>query len=218
MKRLVVLAIAAIVLSSCGVTHIVMDKTYHGDRLTLTSNQRAFRYDDGSMKFALGARVPSGAKKDTVLTVLLTYDGDSNDGVFNMDDRIIVTLKDGSEIKLKNIYDKEFEASDEIVESDRYRTDYIMAYSYSPFTDMVYISPIEVTSRVPEFYRVKSSKSYGLYPITKQQLTSIMSKGASRVCVESDLGDVDMPYPENFAPIIKDLYTCLSSNLKAKRK
>jgi len=213
MKRIVCFALLAMALTSCGVSQLVLDKTYKGKHVALTSNSYVFTENGGSYDFALGTRM---SEKDTLLAVLVTYDGDSKAGIFDKDDRLMFRLSDGTEFNLRNIYDKEFESSDELVQTQRMKTDYLMQYTYSPLTDMIYVDPIVVTRSIPEIYRVKKHNSYGLYPITKSQLNGIITKGVAKMRVESLIGDNDVPHPEELSDTFKGLYECLSTAFTSK--
>jgi len=213
MKRIVCFALFVMALTSCGVSPLVLDKIYKGNHLALTSNSHVFTENGGSYDFALGTRM---SEKDTLLAVLVTYDGDSKAGIFDKDDRLMFRLTDGTEFNLRNIYDKEFESSDELVQTERLKSDYMVQYTYSPLTDMIYVDPVIVTRTVPEVYRVKKHNSYGLYPITKEQLSGIVTKGVAKMRVESQLGDNDVPHPGELSGIFKSLYEGLSTSFKSK--
>jgi len=158
----------------------------------------------------MGAKI-SG--KDTVLAFVLTCDADSDHGIFDEGNKFMFRLSDGSEISLSNLYDKEYEKDEGTSVSQQYQTDYGYSYSYSPWTDDIYISPFEVTRLVPRINHYKTTKSYALYLVTPKQLTDIITKGVKKVRVEIEDKDIDMTDTENVAPLISQLYECLKGGL-----
>lgn len=213
MKKICILIpLLSFILASCSTPlKISMNRTTaEGDRYVVTSDQRLFHAAKGNMDIAMGTKI-SG--KDTVLAFVLTCDADSDHGIFDEGNKFMFRLSDGSEISLSNLYDKEYEKDEGTSVSQQYQTDYGYSYSYSPWTDDIYISPFEVTRLVPRINHYKTTKSYALYLVTPKQLTDIITKGVKKVRVEIENKDIDMTDTENVAPLISKLYECLKGGL-----
>jgi len=190
-----------------------MDRTdSDGARYLLTSDQYLFRGDDGSIDIALGEKYIG---KDTIMAFLITYDANSGHGVFNKGNKLMFRLGDKSEIALSNVYDKEYEEKEETQVNDRIHTDVAWSYSYSPWTDEIYVTPYEVTRVIPQVRRYKISNSYGLYLVSKSQLNSLMTKGITKIRVETENSDMDMTDTEGVSQMIVEMYKCLQSSVLA---
>jgi len=202
----------SIILTSCGTPlKIVMNRTTpEGERFVVTSDQHLFHAGKGNMDLALGAKIVG---KDTVLAFVITCDADSGHGIFDKGNKLMFRLSDNSEISLSNLYDKEYEEHEDTSVSQQYQTDYGYSYSYSPWTDDIYISPFEVTRLVPRINHYKTTNSYALYLVTKQQLNDIISKGVKKLRVEIEDKDLDMTDTEGVAPLISNMYACLKDGI-----
>ena len=196
-------------MAGCSPLRIVMNsKTEKGERLVLTSDQKLF----GNISAALGAKV---AGKDTVLAVLVTYDGPSNHGVFDKDDKLLIRLSDQSVITLKNVYHKEFEEQTETDVSTQRVSDFGYTYSYDLLMDDIYVTPYEVYRFVPRVTTTHKTLSYALYFISKKQINDIMEKGVTKLRIEVEDAEYDMPYPENATNKFTEVYTFLHNAAKA---
>lgn len=216
MKKSLIIVAALICLfaSSCGIPSVVLDTTYKGSRIVLTNNINLFAFDGGTMTAALGAKI-SG--RDTVLAVMVTYNGDTKQGIFDKEDCIRVRLANGEEFSSRNLYDKEFEHSESVQTTSTPVNDWGYAYAYSPYMDDIYLRPVTVTRWVPQVYTVKESISTGLYPITKKQLFDLMKVGVEKFRIESAIGDADMPDPSGLSETFADIYKCLHNTAKKKK-
>lgn len=208
--KIALLAAICISAASCGTPRIALDTTHKGDRVILTSDVRLFRANDGGMFAALGVKI---APKDTIMAILVTYTGDSKKGIFELDDKIRVRLNDGKEFALTNLYNREFENHTEVTSTERMQQNFDYAYSYNPWLDEIYLSPVSVTRWVPEVRTTKITRSYGLYPITWSQLEGIINKGVAKFRIESSIGDNDMPKPEELSDAFKSMAECIFSEL-----
>lgn len=210
MKRLVILIFAAVMLSSCGVVRLAIDsQDKDGSRVVLTSDKHLFSCVD----VALGARIKN--QKDTVLAVLVTYDGRSNHGVFGVGNQMMFRLSDDSVISLSNIYDREYEKNTETYTSDERLTEYGYAYAYDPFTMDIYVAPYEATTFIPRVHTSTTTLSYGLYLITKKQLQDIIEKGVKKIRLEIESDELDMNSgADKISKIFDEQYTCLKNNFE----
>lgn len=213
MKKIyLLLALSSFILASCATPlRISMNRTTpEGERFVVTSDQHLFRAAKGNMDIAMGAKI-SG--KDTVLAFVITCDANSGHGIFDKGNKLMFRLSDNSEISLSNLYDKEYEEHEDTSVSQHYQTDYGYSYSYSPWTDDIYISPFEVTRLVPRINHYKTSNSYALYLVTKKQINDIISKGVKKLRVEIEDKDLDMTDTEGVAPLISEMYACLKEGI-----
>lgn len=207
-KFILIIGILA-AMTSCAPLRIVMnsaDKT--GARRMLTSDVDLF----GDFSLAMGAKIE---KKDTVLAVLITSDRKSDHGIFDLNDRLMMRLSDNSEVILNNVYDKEYESNTETRVEDRPDIHTGFAYTYSPWTGSVYLSPYTIYRMVPYVNNVKTTKSYALYLISKQQIQDIIGKGVVKLRVEIEDSDCDMPDPERATAKFNELYTFLHNAAKS---
>lgn len=206
-------ALTAFAMMSCSPLKIVVNNSSpDGSRLLLTSNQPLFNSNGGQISVALGTKI---AEKDTIVGILITYDANTGHGVFNKDNRLMFRLTDNSEMTLTNLYDKEFENIDETSVTDQFKTDYGVAYSYDPWLESVIVTPYEITRLVPQVHRYKTTNSYALYLITRQQLQDIITKGVVKLRVETEDRDMDMTSTEGVATTFANLRTCLTEGVKA---
>ena len=212
MKRLIAISVlcaaVAAAASSCSPLRIVYDTTDKGVRTLCTSD--ASMFDEFSM--AMAARV---SPKDTLLAILITSDKHSDHGIFDTNDRLLMRLGDGSEIKLVNLYDHEYEASTETHNTQDVYYNTTFAYAYSPYVDSFYVEPVTIRTMVPRTYTTTSTKSYALYLITKQQVLDILAKDIAKLRIEVENADCDMPDPHAVQSIIGEQYTFLHSVAKA---
>lgn len=198
MKKFLVLAFVAVIAFACS-PKIVVDSVHKGEHTVVTGESNLYSFQHSSMSCSLGIRV---SQKDTILALLITYDGDTGRGIFDKEDQLIFTLNDGSKFALRNLYDNEYESSSEVRTTTSVRNDYTYAYAYSPIMDDIYVTPVSVTRFVPQVYTVKNTKSYGLYLLTKKQFSGIVTSGVKELVIEAIIGDSKMPKPENFAPML----------------
>lgn len=204
-----ILLTLALAFESCAPLRIVYnsaDKT--GARKMLTSSVDLF----DSFSMAMGVKV---SKKDTLLSVLVTSDKNSDHGIFDLNDRLMIRLGDGSEIVLKNVYDKKYKKEQETrvtEEPDIIRPGY--EYYYSPWTDAIYVTPFIARRMVPRVYNITITKSYAMYFISKKQINDIMSKGITKLRIEIEDADCDMPDPEQATAKFTDVYTFLHEAAK----
>lgn len=213
MKRSLVLVLLAVLMSSCGVVSLTMNSTSpEGDRTLLTSDSHLF----GNVNVALGAKIKG--QKDTVLAVLVTYDGRSNHGVFETGDKMMIRLKDDSVITLLNIYDREFEKNTETYTTEERVSRFGYAYTYDPLTMDIYVTPYEASSFVPRTHTSTVTESYALYLITKRQLQDIIGKGVVKLRVEIEDDELDMTSgTDRVAEIFAAEYDCLKEGFKNPR-
>lgn len=201
--RILLLMLTLLLATSCAPLRIVMNSADSQGRRTLcTSDVNLF----GEFSIAMGARV---APNDTVMAVLITSSKKSDHGIFDMDDRLMIRLNDGSEVTLTNIYDHQYERNTErgTTTETYYRDTY--AYAYSPWLDAVYVEPVTVRTMVPRTYTYTTTKSYALYLISKQQVQDIINKGVTKLRVEIEDADCDMPNPEQAQSRFATLYPFL---------
>lgn len=214
MKKIFITLALCIAIAGCAPLRVVLNTTYKGDRVVLTSEIPLFSQDGGTFYAALGAKV---SQKDTILAVLVKYDGDTNKGIFDKDDRMRFRLNDGTEFAICNLYDKEYESSVETNTTEVMKTDDVLMYTYSPWMDAVYLNPVRVSRWVPQVYTTTITNSYGLYPISKAEFESILKQGVAKLRIESQIGDADMPKPEELSNILGNQRQCLRKALKEKK-
>lgn len=208
MKKIFALMLAAALFSSCGVVKVAMDtRDKDGSRVVLTSDKHIFNHID----VALGAKIKN--QKDTVMAVLVTYDGKSNHGVFAVGSQMKFRLSDDSVITLSNIYDREYEKNTETYTTNELVTEYGYAYAYDPFDLDVYVAPYEASAFVPRVRTSTSTLSYGLFLITKKQLQDIIGKGAVKLRIETDSEELDLVSgAERISAVFAEQYACLKEN------
>lgn len=212
MKKFILMAaVCLFTVSSCSPLRIIMNRTNKGERTILTSNLRLFSYNGGTISAALGTRIRQ--PKDTLLAVLITCDADSDHGIFDKDDRLLMRLTDGSQISLTNLYDKEFETETTTNTTQDRVTSYGYDYTYSPWTGGVYVYPYEVSTFIPRTYTTKTSYSYALYLIPKQDLKDIIDKGVTKLRVEIENKELDMPNPNAAKQVFANLKACLYNGI-----
>lgn len=208
-----IFVIAAILVAyafeSCAPLRIVYNsKDKSGARKMLTSDVNLF----DNFSLAMGAKV---SKADTLLSILITSDKKSDHGIFDLNDRLMIRLGDGSEIVLKNVYDKKYKKEEETrveQEPDIIRPGF--DYCYSPWTGMVYITPYMARRMVPRVYNITITKSYAMYFISKKQINDIMSKGITKLRIEIEDADCDMPNPQDATSTFTEVYTFLHEAAK----
>jgi len=206
------MALAALAIMSCSPLKIAVNTSApDGKRTVATSNQPLFNSNGGQVSVAFGARI-SG--KDTIVGIVITYDANTGHGVFDKDHRMMFRLSDKSEIILKNLYDKEFENIDETTVTDQFKSDYGVAYAYDPWLEGVVVYPYEVTRLVPQVHRYKTTNSYALYLITRQELDDIITKGVVKLRVETADCDLDMNNTEGVSSLFSELRACLLEGIQ----
>ena len=215
MKNINVLIAAAIatvaLVCSCSPVRVAYDyRDKDGGRIVLTSDKPL--YHDLSM--ALGAKVMN--QKDTIMAILITYDGDSDHGMFDTDDQLLMRLSDQSVIALQNLYHQEFEKETTTsYTTDRVVTDLGWRYTYDPYIGGVFVTPVQLEQFIPRQTRHTTTKSYALYLITKQQLNDIIGKGVIKFRVEMENAELDMPEggPSCIAALMAEQYACVKERL-----
>lgn len=209
MKKLILAIIAVTAAVSCSPLKIAMNQTgSDGSRYIVTTNQHLFSAGKGSIEIALGTKI-SG--RDTILGFIITCDANVGHGVFNQGNKLMFRLADNSEISLTNLYDKEYEESEQTSVSNDYRQQYGWAYAYDPWTDGIYVTPYEVTRVIPHVNTYKVTNSYALYLVTKPQLKDLTSKGIRKIRVEIEDSDLDTQDTEGVSEMFKQMYDCLRS-------
>lgn len=213
MKKFYAFVFAATLLCACGPARIVMDsRTGDGDRVILTSDSRLF----GNVEIALGAKIN---QKDTVLAVLVTYDGKTDHGVFDVDDKLQFRLSDGEEISLLNVYDREYNRETDTYTTNDRVSQYGFAYAYDPFYGGTYVTPVEINSFIPRTHTRTITESYGLYLVTKKQLNDIISKGVAKMRVEIENDELDMVNGTEFVTaVLADQYNCLKKGFASPHR
>lgn len=204
--------VAVLMTASCSPARIIMNsKGSDGVRTVLTSDKHLFE----NIEMALGARIIP--PKDTVIAILITSTKDSDHGIFDKDDRLLIRLSDGSEITLTNLYDKEFDRQTKTEVVNERVNNYGYAYTYGYFGE-IYVTPMEISSFVPRSYTRTESKSYALYLISKKQLEDIIAKGVSKLRVEIEDAELDMPSTSSVQAITTELYACLKDGIANWKK
>lgn len=209
MQKILFAIIAAVAFASCAPLKIAMNQTgSDGSRYILTSNQHLFNAGKGNIEVALGAKVYG---RDTLMAILITCDANVGHGVFNKGNKLMFRLKDNSEIVLTNLYDKEYEETQETNVSNEYRHEYGWGYAYSPWMDEVYVLPYEVTRTVPRINTYTVANSYALYLISKPQMHDIITKGIVKIRVEVEDRDLDTEDTEGFAEMFHQMCELIKS-------
>lgn len=204
-KIFLTLAVIVCIFTSCNTLSIAYNYTdAKGVRTTCTSDIDLF----GSFDIALGTRIN---KNDTLLAVLITSTKNATHSIFDKDDRMLIRLSDNSVITLTNLYDKEFERKTDTEVTEQRFYDDRLAYTYSPYTDEVYVVPYTLTTIVPRTYTTTTSKSYALYMITKHQLNDIINKGVIKLRIEIENDVCDMRQPEKATEKFAKLYDYLKT-------
>lgn len=204
-------AMLGLALSSCAPLRVVSNTEKNGVHEICTSDLHLF----DQFEMAMGMRIE---KRDTILALLITCDKDSDHGVFDKDDRLLVRFTDGEEMSLKNIYNKEYHKETRTnYTEDTYLEDR-WVYSYSPYTDSIYLTPVTFRTFVPRTYTTTLSHSYALYPITREQYRKLSGKGIAKLRIEIDSADCDMSAPENFSAVIKELHDFIVNVSPIERK
>lgn len=213
MKKNVLMLVLGIVLAvaaeSCAPLRIVFNSADKaGTRRMLTSDVNLF----DSFSMAMGAKI---SKADTLLSVLVTSSKKSDHGIFDLNDRLMIRLGDGTEFAITNVYDKKYKKEEEtrVSEDVDYRPGF--AYCYSPWTDAVYVTPYMARRMIPRVYNYTVTKSYAMYFISKKQINDIMSKGIVKLRIEIEDADCDMPNPEDATAKFTEVYTFLHEAAKA---
>lgn len=208
MKRTSLIILAAfLALAGCGTPRIVMnshDST--GARTVLTSDKPLY----GNFDIALGAKLE---KRDTVLGIMITCGRNSDHSVFVKGDKLLFRLADDSVITLSNVYEKGFETETTAEQTTMPVERMGFAYSYSPLLDDIYVTPYSISTFVPRTYLRTTTKSYGIYLLSKKQLSDIIEKGVIKVRVEMEDSDQDITSTANVAGNLAELYECLKGGM-----
>ena len=207
MKKLILpAAIALSVITGCRPLSLAMNTENNGNHVLLTSDISLFTYSGNPMDIAMGVKI---TPKDTLLGIVLTTDCGADHGVFDRDDRIMIRFADSSEITLLNVYDKECSTETKTNVTEDYYAQRGLAYAYSPWCDVPYLTPYVAYSMVPTVYTTQTTVSYALYLITFEQLIKMRNTDIIKLRVELEDRDLDMPQPER----ARDVFVKLSDFL-----
>lgn len=210
MKKIFILGLlAATLVAGCSTPKLVMNsKQKDGGRVLLTSDKNLF----GNFDFALGAKIMPKGK--TVLGVLVTCDIDSDHGLFDLNDRLLIRLSDSTKIELTNVYDKEY---DKETKTETTTTPVIApigySYAYYPFDPVFYVTPYDVATFVPRTYVRTTTHSYALYLISRGQLDSIIEKGVIKLRIELEDAEYNMGDTNYVSGKFSALYDCLKEGI-----
>lgn len=201
-----------ICMAGCGSLKIAMNtRADDGDRIVLTSDKRVAK----DTNFALGVKY---GENDSIMAILVTYDGRTDHGVFLKGDKMRIRLKDQSVIDLENVYDKEFEEETVVRRSSQLVEDYGYAYSYGPLGHRMYVTPYEVSRFVPYVSEEKISKSYALYLISLNQLNDIIDKGVIKLRIEFEDHELDISDPSKISGMLDEMKTCLADCIVSTKR
>ena len=210
--KVLVTAVLCIFIAGCGSLKIEMNtRADDGDRIVLTSDKRVAK----DTYFALGVKY---GENDSIMAILVTYDGRTDHGVFLKGDKMRLRLTDESVIDLENVYDKEFEEETVVHRGTELVEDYGYAYSYGPLGRRMYVTPYEVSHFVPYVSEEKVSKSYALYLISLTQLDDIISKGVVKLRVEFEDHELDIPGPKQISGMFREMKACLKDCIVNTRR
>lgn len=204
MKKSLFLVMACFALfSACSSLKIAINTVDNDGKHTIcTSDISLF----GHFDIAMGMQV---SEKDTLMGIVVTCDKNSDHGVFQKGERLMIRFVDGSEMALTNVYDREFDKETTTQEGYESEMETRLAYAYSPWTGNIYLAPVTYHALVPYSYTSTVTKSYALYLVTRQQMHEMLTKQAIKVRVEIESADCDMPHPENFNSRITKLHEFL---------
>lgn len=205
MKKIIFASIIlALALSSCAPLRVVLNTERNGVHKICTSDVELFGY----FEIAMGMQIE---KADTVLALLITCGKNSDHGVFDKNDRLLVRFADGEEMQLRNIYNQEYNKEVQTnYTTDTYYNDRLM-YTYSPYTGEVFLTPVTFRTFVPRTYTTTKTLSYALFPITREQYGKLAGKEIEKVRIEIEDENCDMPYPRGFGERVKDLHDFIVS-------
>lgn len=210
MKKIILSSIIlAFALSACAPLRIVLNNDRNGVRKICTSDVDLF----SSFEIAMGLQIQ---KADTLMALLITCNKDSDHGLFDKNDRLLIRFADGEEMALRNIYNQEYDKEvNTNYTTDTYYNDRLV-YAYSPYTDEIYVTPVTFRTFVPRVYTSTRTRSYALYPITKQQYIKVTTKEIEKLRIEIENEDCDMPYPDRFSERVKELHDFIVTKTKEK--
>lgn len=210
MKRIFTFLALCLLLSGCNPLRIVLNsKAENGERTILTSDKRLF----GNFQVALGASVKPS---ETIYGILVTCDADTDHGIFDKGDQLLIRLADNSVIKLDNIYHKEFEKESKTYTNVNRISDFGYVYNYDPWFDGVFISPVEISRMVPTVNTVTTTNSYALYLVSRKQLENIIAKGVIKLRIEVEDNEFDMPDTGNLSKLLSEQFDCLNDCIANK--
>jgi len=210
MKKLCLLVATIAALASCETIKIAMNTTNaQGERRVMTTSPSFFNTQGYYVKLAGGVLIQG---KDTLAGLVITCDAPDKRALFEVGSKMQIRLTDGEEITLHNMLDRESESYTETQVSNRMETSY--GYVYSPWGPYMDITPYRVTSMVPEVYINQVNNSYAIYPISYEQTKAIISKGVTKLRLETSVINLDMPYTGGVADLFKNIGTCLLQGVK----
>lgn len=210
MKKIILFSLVLVITSCSSALKIAYNSHEDGKRTVMTSNVKLFNSQSYKFDIAMGARV---SKEDTILAVLVTSDKDSDHGIFDKGNRLLIRFEGGEMIALSNLYDKEFEENTETVHTTNKVTSYGYEYVYSPYFDAISVAPYEISTFVPSSYVRRTHYSYALYLLSKKQIEDICHKKVIKLRIEIEDKDLDMPNPENASAIFSELHAFLLPNI-----
>lgn len=183
MRKILLVSAVALLAMSCESLKIALNKTdSEGVRTIVTSRQDLF----GIYEMALGVRI---SEADTIMGIIVSAESNKQNGIFNQDDHLYITLSDGSKITLRNILDSEsFEVRKET------KTDYTnpgWSYAYGPWGRRYFIQPYAASSYFAHTYEITVTDSYALYLITYEEMVRIITVGIDKLSIEAD-NDTDV--------------------------
>lgn len=203
MKKILLVGAMALCLTGCQTLNIAVNKTNEeGVRTVVTSTQHLYQNFD----IALGVRL---APKDTIMGLLVVAESDRIAGMFDTDDRLLMQLKDGSEIVLRNTLDRDsYDVKNET------RTDYNYvhggwSYAYGPWVGPRYITPFGATACFEHNYQTTVAESYALYLITYPEMMRIINIGVKNLRIEVEDDAPVMGNPDKVQGLFKDMFECL---------
>lgn len=210
MKRIFILGLlVAIFATNCSAPKIVRNsKVEDGSRILITSDKKLF----GNFDVALGAKLTP--KNETILGIVITCDINTDHSLFDLDDRLLIRLKDSTLIELTNVYNKGYEKE---TTTETTTTPVIapvgFAYSYRPFAPGIFVTPYDVAAFVPQTYVTTKTYSYGIYLISKEDLEAIIEKGVIKLRVEVENAEYNMDNTNYISNKFSVLYECLKEGI-----
>lgn len=210
MKKIFLLVALTGLLAGCNTIKIAMNSTSaDGERRIMTSSPQFFYTKEYDVTVALGALIQT---QDTLAGLVITCDSPIKEPLFSVGSRMLIRLSDDETITLRNMLDREAESHTETGVSEHLQTDY--RYIYSPWAPLISATPYRVTSMVPEVYYKEVNNSYAIYPITYEQMMAIINKGVTKLRIETNVINLDMPYTNGVSGLMRSLVTCLIEGVK----
>lgn len=210
MKRLCFILATLALLTSCDTIKIAINNTNsEGERRIMTTDTRLFTTKGYEVNLAMGLLIQG---RDTLEGLVITCDSPVKEALFNVGSKMLIRLSDDQTIVLKNMLNREHESHTETEVTERMQTDY--GYIYSPWSPFLDDATYRVTSMVPEVYYKQVNNSYAIYPITYDQMQAIISKGVTKLRIETNVINLDMPHTKGVADKVNNLATCLIEGIQ----